>query len=163
MNDSHKQSLYKKKEKDYGDKYRQHFFEQYKLYIEGIEKISDRREGANRYFIAINTAILTALIISFKFGVSEYGDLVYILLVLGLVICFIFYFLLRSYRQINTGKFEVLHEIEKHLPLALYSFEWEVLKEGKKKNVYFPFSHIESKVPIVFGLTYFISLLMMFC
>lgn len=30
--------LFSKSEKDYGDKYKDHLFEQYKLYIESIEK-----------------------------------------------------------------------------------------------------------------------------
>ena len=44
----------------YGELYSQHFFEQYKIYLSGIEKISDRRESANKYFLAINTGIFVA-------------------------------------------------------------------------------------------------------
>lgn len=70
--------------------------------------------------------------------------------------------MLRSYKQLNTGKFEVLHEIEKKLPLALYGFEWKILKEGKEKDVYFPFSHVEMLIPQVFGIAYFVLLLVSF-
>ena len=41
--------------KEYGELYSQHFFEQYKIYLNGIEKISDRRESANKYFVTLNT------------------------------------------------------------------------------------------------------------
>jgi len=64
------------------------------------------------------------------------------------------WFLLRSYKQLNTGKFKVIHEIEKKLPLALYDFEWKILDEGKNRNTYFPFSHIEMIIPWVFGAVY---------
>lgn len=33
------------------------YFEQYKLYIQGIENISDRRDAANKYFITLNSSI----------------------------------------------------------------------------------------------------------
>jgi len=62
--------------------------------------------------------------------------------------------LIRSYKQLNAGKFEVIHEIEKRLPLALYKYEWEILGEGKDKNKYYPFSHIELWIPWVFGIIY---------
>ena len=151
--------LYGKEEKNYGDKYQQHLFEQYKLYINGTEKISDRREGANKYFITINTTILTVLIIASKINVTKDIEYTYVLLpVLGITICIIFWFLLNSYRNINTGKFEVIHEIEKKLPLKLYDFEWKILKGGDDKSTYIPFSKIESLIPVAFGVVYFILL-----
>jgi hypothetical protein len=52
------------------------------------------------------------------------------------------------------GKVRVIHEIEKHLPLALYRYEWKVLGEGKDKRKYYPFSHIELLIPWVFGVIY---------
>lgn len=152
--------LFSQEEKEYGNKYREHLFEQYKLYIEGIERISDRREGANKYFIAINTVILTALVVSFRINTIEGIVYVHTLLsVLGMVVCGIFWFLLRSYRQINTGKFQVIHKIEKKLPLALYDFEWKTLEEGKNKKIYHPSSHIEALIPLNIGFVYLILLL----
>lgn len=52
--------LLKTKETNYGEKYKEHLFEQYKLYCESAEKISDRRQNANNYFITINTALSRA-------------------------------------------------------------------------------------------------------
>jgi len=59
--------LFKAEEKNYGDKYREHLFEQYRLYIGSAEKISDRRQNANSYFITINTALIALLSLSFKY------------------------------------------------------------------------------------------------
>ena len=36
--------LFSKDQKDYGDEYKNHLFEQYKLFIESVEKTSDRRQ-----------------------------------------------------------------------------------------------------------------------
>lgn len=143
----------------YGDDYSAHYFEQYKLYIEGIEKISDRRESANKYFVTLNSGIIVAigfLIQNFK----NKPHLVLSLLMLsflGIIISVIFWYLINSYKQLNSGKFRVLHEIEKKLPIALYAEEWNILEKGKNRKLYLPFSHIERMIPTIFGILYFLS------
>ncbi len=56
--------------------------------------------------------------------------------------------------MLNSGKFKVIHEIEEQLPMALYKHEWEILGGGKDKTKYWPISHIEKIVPLVFVLAY---------
>ncbi|MBU0974191.1 hypothetical protein KKD03_00625 [Patescibacteria group bacterium] len=147
--------LYSKAKEKYGDQYDHHLFEQYKIYIESAEKISDRRQNANNYFITINTALITLLGLSFQ--IDFFGKLFWgrtLLAVVGIIICVIFWFLLRSYKQLNSGKFKVIHAIEKELPLALYDYEWKILGKGKDNKKYYPFSHIELLIPWVFGIIY---------
>lgn len=147
--------LFAKKENEYGTDYKEHLFEQYKLYIESVEKTSDRRQHANNYFITINTALISLIGLSFQFKIFENLSWIKsVLALVGIVICIVFWYLIRSYKQLNTGKFTVVHEIEKHLPLALYKYEWEVLGEGKDNKKYYPFSHIELLIPWVFGVIY---------
>jgi hypothetical protein len=147
--------LFAKNEKDYGDDYKNHLFEQYKLYVDSIEKTSDRRQHANNYFITINTALISLIGLSFQVKIFEnVAWIKFVLALVGIIICFIFWYLIRSYRQLNTGKFAVIHKIEENLPLALYKYEWEILGEGKDKNKYYPFSHIEQIIPWVFGAIY---------
>jgi len=149
------ENLFKVDEKTYGNKYKDHLFEQYKLYIDSAERISDRRQNANNYFITINAALFTILGLSFKIEfLQNIGWLRSLLTLVGIIICIIFWYLLRSYKQMNTGKFKVIHQIEQHLPLALHDYEWKILEEGKNKKVYYPFSHIELFIPWVFGLMY---------
>jgi len=152
---SESKELFKVGEKEYGQEYKNHLFTQYQLYIESVEKISDRRQNANNYFITINTALISFLGILFQARLLESIPWVKSLIsVVGIIICGIFWFLLRSYKQLNTGKFKVIHEIEQKLPLGLFDYEWEVLKKGKNSKVYFPFSHIEMVIPWVFGAVY---------
>lgn len=147
--------LFAKKENEYGNNYREHLFEQYKLYIESVEKTSDRRQHANNYFITINTALISLIGLSFQIKIFEnLAWIKSILALVGIIICAVFWYLIRSYKQLNAGKFAVIHEIEKHLPLALYKYEWEVLGEGKDNKKYYPFSHIELLIPWVFGIIY---------
>lgn len=150
-----KTSLFSETPKKYGSAYRDHLFEQYKLYVDSIEKISDRRQNANNYFITINTALISLIGFSIQYNfLSSVSWLKAIVAVVGILICVIFWFLIRSYKQINTGKFKVLHEIESKLPMNLYEYEWEVLGKGEKYNIYYPFSHVELFIPWAFGIIY---------
>ena len=147
--------LFAKNEKDYGNNYQEHLFEQYKLYVESVEKTSDRRQHANNYFITINTALISLIGLSFQIKIFEnLAGVKSVLALVGIIICIVFWYLIRSYKQLNTGKFAVIHEIEKHLPLALYKYEWEVLGKGEDNKKYYPFSHIELIIPWVFGIIY---------
>lgn len=148
-------TLLNKISKDYGENYHSHLFEQYKMYVESAEKISDRRQNANNFFLTLNTVLISVIGLSFQ--VKTFDDISwsrFLLSVLGVLICVIFWFLLRAYKQLNSGKFKVIHEIEQHLPLSMYDYEWSILGRGKNKSKYYPFSHIESSIPIVFGLLY---------
>jgi len=150
-----KEVLFKSEETTYGEKYKDHLFEQYRLYVESADKISDRRQNANNYFITINTALITLLSLSFQLNIlKQMGWFRSLLSLVGIIICVIFWFLLRSYKQMNSGKFKVIHHIEQYLPLALYDYEWKILGEGKNKKIYYPFSHIELLIPWVFGIIY---------
>jgi hypothetical protein len=147
--------LFSKNEKDYGNDYKEHLFEQYKLYVESIEKTSDRRQHANNYFITINTALISLIGLSFQIKIFEnLAFIKSIFILVGIIVCVVFWYLIRSYKQLNTGKFDVVHKIEEHLPLALYKYEWEVLGKGEDNKKYYPFSHIELIILWVFGIIY---------
>jgi hypothetical protein len=130
--------------------YYKYLFEQYKLYIESAEKISDRRQKSNEFFLALNTAILT--VVGFAIGKGDgFPPFFYILIGSGgIIICYFWYRIVRSYKGLNGGKFDVIHMIETKLPLSLYNSEWEILGRGNDKNKYWPFSHIELNIPWIF-------------
>jgi hypothetical protein len=149
-----------KENKDYGgDLYKEHYFEQYKLYLNSIEHISDRRSRANQYFITINSGILVLIGLVVKHESGYKGLLLSGLCVFGVIVSIIFYYLINAYKQLNTGKFKILQQIENNLPIELYKQEWEALGKGENKKLYFPFSHIEKIIPIVFGVSYFLLLI----
>lgn len=152
-----KNNLFKTSEKDYGQAYKDHLLAQYHLYVENVEKISDRRQNANNYFITINTVLISFIGVLFQAKLFETIPWIKSLIALvGIIICVVFWFLLRSYRQLNTGKFKVIHEIERKLPVSIYDYEWKILGEGKNRKLYFPFSHIEMIIPWIFGIVYVI-------
>ena len=156
--------LLSKGKRDYGSNYEEHLFEQYKMYVEGMEKTSDRRQNANNYFVTINAALVSLLGIILSTNYFENKKLLGLALsILGLLISIVFWFLIRAYKQLNTGKFTVIHEIEKQLPLALYAHEWDVLGKGEDPKEYFPFSHIELLIPIILGIGYLVLAYIFYC
>ncbi|MFM7513701.1 MAG: hypothetical protein ACKO3F_10140 [Cyanobium sp.] len=48
-------------EDGYGNLYRQHLFDQYRLAMEMADRLSARRMQANTFFLAVNTGLLTVL------------------------------------------------------------------------------------------------------
>ncbi len=147
--------------KEYGEKYQDHLLKQYELYLAGAEKISDRRESANRYFYTLNSGIIIS--IGFLINSSLNSEFILVTLlflgVLGLTFSVIFWYLINSYKQLNGAKFNVLYKMEKELPFQPYKDEWIELGEGKDKSKYYPFSHIEKIIPIIFGIIYSIATL----
>jgi len=51
---------------------------------------------------------------------------------------------------LNSGKFEVIHELEKKLPAAPYLKEWDIIRGDNNKKKYQKLTNIESIVPIIF-------------
>lgn len=139
----------------YGDKYIEHLLDQYKIYINATEKISDRRQKTNEFFLGLNTVLVALLsFIVAKTDKSQVDLMVAISIFAGITVCYLWYRIIVSYMGLNSAKFKVIHVIESRLPLALYDTEWEMLERGKNKKVYWPFSHIELWVPRIFILIY---------
>lgn len=122
--------------------------EQYKVYVEMADRISQRRGATNTFFLTFNTAIVAALAGFYEHVPSHISLAFY--LAAG-VMAITWAILLRSYRNINTAKFQVIGELEKRLPAqTFYAAEWKALGEGKEYKKYIPLSLIETSVPIVF-------------
>lgn len=150
--------LFKVKEADYKGNYQDHLLSQYRLYVGSAEKISDRRQRTNDFFLTLNSAILAFLGYSVVQSEGRF-NLMTIFSLAGIVICYFWYRIIRSYKNINSGKFKVIHIIEKKLPLALYDTEWTALDRGENPKTYLPFTHIEIKVPWAFIILYFLLIL----
>ncbi len=133
------------------DKYRDHLLEQYKTYSESAQKNSDRRNTANVYFLSINTALITILgYLQIKQAANVEVAAHVLIALAGIAISFMWYRLIRSYKDLNTAKFKVIHEIEKQLPIRPFDAEWEAVGRGEKPDLYLPFTHIELRIPWVF-------------
>lgn len=142
----------------YGKDYKQHILEIYKVYVDMADKISSRRQSANSYFLSINTAVIAYVgYLKLKSNFSNFSDFSWLVGFAGLVLCYTWYRLILSYKGLNTGKFKVIHEIEKLLPIRPYSAEWTSVGKGKDPKLYLQFTKIEMIIPLIFfGLNYLV-------
>lgn len=137
------------------DKERATILEQYKLYVEMADRISARRSLTNTFFLTLNTAIFAAIGASWKDRLTFPSWLIVFPLLALLVQCGAWFFLVRSYRQLNSAKYIVIGALEERLPASPYwKAEWKALGEGKDKAKYWPLTHLEQWVPVIFAATY---------
>jgi len=131
--------------------------EQYKLFVEMMDRTSQRRLATNRFFLSILT-ILTALQKAAPELISLNDSLNIPIYLLVWLLCAIWFFQLKAYQQLNGGKFKVIGELEEYFDYAPYNREWHFLQEGKSRKSYWMLSELERFLPIVFAL--FIGLLL---
>ena len=134
--------------------------ELYKLSVEMADRISSRRLTANSFFLTINTGIVAfagylSLSTDKELAVGQY----WIVALAGIILCYMWYRLIRSYADLNRAKFAVIHEMEKDLPYKVFDAEWVAVGEGKDPKKYLPFTKIEMSVPWVFLVIHSIVLL----
>jgi hypothetical protein len=135
----------------YGEAWQSVLFEQYKMYVDSADRISERRTVANNYLLTVNTALVTLCGLTLE--QASAAVLHVAVPVAGILASFVWWQLIRSYRNLSTVKFQVIHELENHLPAGLYDYEWTLAERGRGKS-YRPFSHLEGWVPVVFIIIY---------
>ena len=144
--------------------YRTALLDQYKIYVEMADRISARRGLANTYFLTLNTAITTAIGVFWQRPpqASEWLLVAPLLALLGQ--CLAWFLIIRSYRQLNSGKYMVIGAMEQRLPASpYYAAEWTALGSGRNPAAYLPLSHVEQLIPAFFAIVYvagFISIVL---
>lgn len=137
------------------DRYRATILEQYRIYVEMADRISARRGLTNTFFLSLNTAIFALAGASWQGLVRAPSWLLVPPLVALLAECMSWYWLMRSYRQLNGAKYAVIGALEERLPASPYHRgEWAALGSGESKARYWPFTHVEQRIPIIFSLGY---------
>ena len=64
------------------------------------------------------------------------------------------YRVIRSFRDLRYGKFKVISQIKRHLPIKPYEADWEILRRGQAPALYRQFTMNETLMPSVFVLLY---------
>ena len=129
------------------------YFEQYKLIVETSERLVARRQTANTFFLTANSLILSAigLVLSLR---EKASDEITVVAISGIFLCFVWKRLVRSYMQLNKGKYDVILLLEKRLPAAIFKTEWKALGEGADPQIYKAFTKTEKWIPIIFMVLY---------
>lgn len=137
--------------KKYGSKFKEHLLEQYKIYVETAERVSEKRQSANNFYLTLTSSI---------FALSSYLSIIMInfwiilLSAIGIVISLVWIKNIISYKQLNTGKYQVIHKLEEHLPASLFKTEWNDYLEKGEGQKYTKLTNIEKYVPEIFIILY---------
>ncbi len=132
---------------------RQDLLEIYKLHAVLADNVSRRREGANRLFVGLLTGLAALFAFFLRQGASEFSaGFIIALALLGIALCAAWWIVIRSYRQLNTGKFDALLELETKLPYAFFTREWELLEKGENIRRYWKLTVVETFLPVAFAL-----------
>src|SRR2546426_6041883 len=151
MADQPSRPLIRHTEKTYGASFKADLFAQYTHYVESAEKISERRVSANNYLLTVNAFLVTLYGLVVANRQATYWTI--LVPIAGVLVSLTWLRIITSYRDLNTVKFEVIHQLEQHMPAALYDYEWKKAEEGRGK-AYHPLSHLERWVPIIFVALY---------
>lgn len=130
----------------------QDVLEIYKMLVEMADRVSQRRQSANSFYLTVNTAIIggAAYLSQSQFG--QVGTLA--VSAAGIAVCFLWVRAVVSYKSLNAAKFEVITALEMRLPVSPYKDEWAVLDVDGAGKKHKPFHKTEVLVPIVFGLVH---------
>lgn len=144
------------------DAYRAALLEQYKIYVEMADRVSGRRGAANTLFLALNTAVVSAIGVFWQDPPQTAPWLATPVLLALLGQCAAWFWMLRSYRQLNGAKYAVVGAMERRLPASPYwSAEWVALGEGRDPARYWPLSHVEQTIPAFFAAVYLIGFVLL--
>ena len=157
MDDKAREFLISQAEEAYGESFKSDLLEQYKLYVQSAENVSARRVASNRYLLTLNAALVALYgVQSANFGQGYWTLLIP---VIGIPVSLLWYLIIKSHADLNRIKFRVIHELEHHLPAALYEYEWRLAKHGQGKT-YRAVTTIERRMPFLFALLHLVLAVM---
>jgi hypothetical protein len=155
-----------------------HSFDEFKLYYDSTEKVTDRRLDTNRWNYSICIAILVAIAVSAKWSLTN-PSLIWIGFVavavlsgMAILFCLLWIGQIRDFKKLNNAKFAVLNEMAPKLefhpdkPGQVVSYrpfdrEWKKLSEldalseiHKSNIVALKSSNLEYFIPKAFVLLF---------
>lgn len=116
--------------------------EQWKLYTQTTRDVSNRRLKTNRYYKGLVVVTVGGVGIAARF--NAVGPFIYLVVgVVGVAVSLLRMLHVVSYQQLNSGKYQVLHDLEAELPHQPFTDEWDLLKHGRDPTTYIPHTSVE--------------------
>jgi hypothetical protein len=125
--------------------------------VDMADRVSARRGQANQFYLSIETLLLG---VPAFFGLTDVDGTgpdplrSTVLATVGVIVSMTWWLQLRSYRQLNRAKFQVILAIEReHFQIRPFCDEWESLQNDRIKGWrgrYAELGTVERTVPLVF-------------
>ena len=131
----------------YGETFTADLLEQYKLYVQSAEHVSARRLASSRLLLTLNAGL--AALYGIQPGAFGQSWWVMAVPILGIAVSLTWARIIRSHKDLNRVKFELIHELERHLPAAPYTCEWQLAEQGRGSS-YRAVTDIERWLPWTF-------------
>ena len=142
-------------------KYQEAVMEQYKLYVETADRVSQRTAAVMTFFLTLNAGVFTIIGAIARARDVDSLALLTLALVVGLSQSAIWYALARHYRQLLTAKYFVVGVLEARLPSSpYYGGEWHALGRGLERRLYVPITRFEAFAPGVSAAAYLAAYLL---
>lgn len=125
---------------------------QWQTCVEMANEISHRRDTMNNLFVTINIALIA--MISYVWSIKT----IFVSLI-GIVFCIVWIRFIINFKMLNKEKFNVINELESHLPVKPFNNEWNKLQSNKK---YTDGTTIEYILPSTFIIAYIIISIILF-
>lgn len=148
-------TLFRYTKETYDGSFDEAILEQYKLYVQSAENVSARRVASSRYLLTLNVALVA--LYGYQSSNLDPGWWAMLVPVLGALVSVLWHRIIKSHKNLNVVKFEIVHELEQHLPASLYKHEWRLAEEGRGKS-YRSVTDIERWVPLAFLSLHFVFL-----
>ncbi|MCY4223917.1 MAG: hypothetical protein OXF06_03675 [Bacteroidetes bacterium] len=139
------------------------YLQLYKLHAEFADRVSQRRERANQLYTGLLTGLMVVGIASLRLAPTDEPINMVLFLglgILGVILSSSWLIIIRSYRQLNTGKFKSLHELEKQMSYPFFTREWEFLHQGRDYRRYWKLTVVEIFLPMTFFLASLLLILL---
>lgn len=140
------------------------YLELYRLAVEMADRVSARRTSANNFFLALHAAMVAVVGLirplqsANSIAMPSFDPLpVVITSIAGLALSGAWFLALRSYRDLNRAKFDVITKMELRLPVRVFGDEWESLRKDEVpwwRGRYTEQGTVERVVPITFAAIY---------
>ena len=147
MSDAATEHLIHQTREGYGSSFNADLLEQYKLYVQSAENVSARRLASSQYLLTLSAALIAL----YGLQSASFGTNCWTLLIpaIGIPVSLLWRSIIKSHADLNSLKFELIHEFEQHLPAAPYRYEWFLAEKGQGK-AYRAVTTLERRIPVLF-------------
>jgi hypothetical protein len=131
---------------DQGTDEQRYSFDEYKLYYESTEKVTDRRLAANNWNYGLCTAVIIAIAGLANWSPSQPGfglvifAVILMLAGMGMLLCTLWIGQIRDFKELNDAKFKVLNAMaplvqfgagDARTSATPFEREWKIMDEKK--------------------------------